>query len=135
MNSLVPWIWAAGGAHLLIAAANLALPRQLQYRANLALVSPIVRQIFNVHSAYIVMTLIAFSGLCFFFAPDLAGGSLLGTSLSWYMAVFWLSRLFIQVFYYDPELKRQHPVANLAFTLAVAYLGGVSALAALGVAK
>ena len=55
--------------------------------------------------------------------------------LSGYIAVFWLLRLCIQVFYYDLGVKQQHPVANLAFTLAVAYVGGVSVLAALGVAK
>lgn len=135
MNALVPYIWLAGGVHLLIAAANLLLPSKLHYRENLSKVSPIIRQIFVVHSAYIVFILIAFSGLCFLFAPELAGRAPLGKFLSGYMALFWLLRLPIQIFYYDAELKKQNPVANVVFTLAIFFLSGVFAIAALGVVK
>ena len=93
MNPLVPWIWAAGVIHLVIVAANLALPRKLEYRANLVRVSPIVRQVFITHSAYIVLNLLACSALCLFFAPELAGGSRLGAFMSAYMAGFWWLRL------------------------------------------
>ncbi len=132
MHPLVPYIWASGVLHLIVASVNFVAPRMLEYRANLARVSPIVRQIFIVHSVYIVMNLVAFAGVCLFFAPELAGGSLLGTVISGYMAVFWLLRLFIQLFYYDPEAKKQHPFANIVFAFAFAYMAATSALAALG---
>ncbi len=135
MKALVPYLWASGLLHLIVAGANLALPSMLQYRANLASVSPLIRQIFIVHSGYIVLNQLAFAGLCLFFAPDLAGGSRLGAVLSAYMAGFWLVRLGVQAFYYDPEVKRRHPVANLVFALAFAYMGAVSAVGALGGVK
>lgn len=41
-NILVPWVWAVGGVHLLMAGLNLFLPRKLGYRENLSRVMGIV---------------------------------------------------------------------------------------------
>ena len=35
MNALIPTIWAAGGLHLFMAAANFFLPQKLNYAENL----------------------------------------------------------------------------------------------------
>lgn len=132
MNPLIPYIWAAGGVQLLIAASNLLLPSRLRYRENLSKVSPIIRQIFIVHSLYIVLVLGVFSALCFLHAPELAGGGPLGKFLSGCLAVFWLLRIPIQLFYYDPEMKKRNPLANVALTMAILFLSGIFASAALG---
>lgn len=135
MNPLVPYIWVAGAVHLSIAAANFVAPSKLRYRENLAKLSPIIRQIFVVHSVYIVGVLIAFSGLCFFFAPELAGASPLGKFLSGAIALFWLARCLIQLFYYDSGVRKQNRLADMAFSLAFLYLGSTFAAATLGVLK
>lgn len=135
MKTIVPYIWAAGLVQLLMVAANFLLPRRLQYRKNLAKVSPIIRQIFIVHSVYIVFVLIIFSALCLFFARELAGASPLGTFLSGCMAIFWLPRVFIQRFYYDPEVKKQNRPADFAFTLALSFLATTFVIAVLGVVE
>src|SRR5712692_2461885 len=106
MQTLIPLLWVAGGIHLGIGVANFALPRRLRYRENLSKVSPIIRQIFVVHSLYIVVVVLLFAALCLFFAPDLAGASRLGRFLSAAMAVFWLLRIPLQLFYYDGELPK-----------------------------
>ena len=124
-------LWLAGVIHLLIAVANFFLPRMLRYRENLGRVTPIIRQIFLVHAAYIVLVLLGFSGLCLFFADDLAGRSLLGRCLSGFLAVFWLSRVGLQTVYYDRATKRDHPGGNLVFSTAFLYLGVVFAAACL----
>ena len=131
MSSLVPFVWAAGVAHLGIAAANFVLPAKLRYRENLSKVSPIIRQIFIVHAAYIVGVLVIFGLLCFFCAPELVGGSRLGRFLSASLALFWLSRSAIQFFYYDPELKRQNRLADIAFRFVFLFLAGVFGLSAM----
>lgn len=132
MNALVPYIWAAGGVQLLIAGANLLLPSRLRYRENLSKVSPIIRQIFVVHSLYIVLVLLVFSALCFLHAPELAGGGPLGKFLSGCLALFWSLRVPIQLFWYDPEVKKQNPLANVVMTMALLFLSGIFAVAALG---
>ena len=135
MNPLIPYIWLAGAVQLFIVAMNVPLPRVLGYREQLARVSPIIRQIFIVHSIYIVLVLIGFSLLCFRFASQLAGESPIGVFFSGCLAVFWTLRLIIQLFYYDAKLKRTYRTVHLAFTLAIGFLSGVFAIAAWGIVK
>src|SRR4051794_30943524 len=102
-------LYLAGVALLAIAAANFFAPRVLRYRENLALVSPIVRQIFLVHCAYIVLVLCGQAALCFAFPEELAGRSALGRSLAGFCALFWLTRFVLQAWYYDRAAKGEHP--------------------------
>src|SRR3954468_10846692 len=108
-------IYLAGVALLCIAVANFFAPRMLRYEQNLALVSPIVRQIFLVHCAYIVLVLCGQAALCFFFPEELAGRSALGRSLSAFGALFWLTRFILQGWYYDKRARGEHPGFNLLF--------------------
>src|SRR5437867_1746463 len=105
MNPLVPFVRAAGGVQLAIATANVVLPRLLAVRENLPRLSPILRQVFIVHWLYILGVVLIFGGLSVFFAGDLAGGSPLGRALSGCLAVFWLTRVATQIFFYDAAFK------------------------------
>ena len=75
MKTMIPFLWIAGGVHLAIAVSNIWVPGIFHYRENLVKLSPMVRQIFIVHSIYIILVLLGFGATCLFFAPDLAGGS------------------------------------------------------------
>jgi len=132
---MVPFLWIAGGVHLAIAASNFWVPGILDYRENLAKLSPIVRQVFVVHSIYTVLVLLGFSGLCFFFAPELAIGAPLGRFLSACLALFWLLRVVLQFAYYDRELRAKYRLGDVAYTMAISCLGVVFAVVALGVVK
>jgi len=101
-------IWGAGVVHVGIIAANIPLPGRLRVREHLAGVPRFVRQIFYVHWVYIVIVLGLFAGLCFGFAPELAGASGMGRFLSGFMAGFWLLRIGLQIFYYDREVRREN---------------------------
>ncbi len=132
MHGLVKLIWIAGAVQLLLIAANFVLPRKIGCRENLRRVSPVIRQVFVVHWIYIVFVLAIFSSLCFFFAHDLAGASRLGRFLASAMTIFWLLRIPLQFFYYDPEVRRQHRLGDAAYILAITYLAAVFTVAALG---
>jgi hypothetical protein len=135
MSSLVRLIWIAGVVLVVLIAANLALPRKIGCRENLARVSPLIRQVFIVHWIYIVLVLAIFALLCLFFAQDLAGASRLGRFLSGAMAIFWLLRIPLQLFFYDPEVRRQHRLGDVAYILAITYLAVVFTVAASGVLR
>jgi hypothetical protein len=124
-------IWAAGAIHVAIIAANFILPSEIGCRENLARVSPMIRHVFVVHWAYIVLVLGMFSAICFFFAPELAGGSALGRFLAAAMAIFWLPRFPIQLFLYDAELRRRHRLGDAAMLAAIAFFVLVFGAAAL----
>lgn len=132
MKTLAPYIVAAGVVQLVIASANIVLPGKLRYRENIAKLSPIIRQVFIVHAVYIALVLVFFGVLCLLFAGELADASALGRFLSGFLAVFWLLRVAIQLFYYDPQLKRENFAVHLVFTTAFVYLAVVFAVAAFG---
>jgi hypothetical protein len=131
MRTLVVALWIAGLVQLAIALANLVLPKKLKYRENLALIAPIIRQIFVVHSGYIVGIVLLFAVVSFGFAPELASGRGLGRFLAASMAVFWTCRVPLQLFYYDAALRRANRAGDMAMTCALLFLATTYATAAL----
>jgi len=132
VSELVPLIRVAGAVQLGIAAVNFVLPSLLDYRGNLPRLSKIVRQIFIVHSFYIVGVLVIFGVLCLAYAPELAAPSGIGRFLCGALALFWLPRLPIQLFYYDRRTTWNYRWLNLTFIATLAYLGGVFLWASIG---
>src|SRR6266446_1161172 len=107
MKTMVPFIWVAGIIQWVIAAANLFIPEKLRYAENITKLSPIVRQVFVVHAMYIVGVLVGLGALCLWYAPTLASGEGLGRFLAVFLAIFWVPRIFVQLFYYDADVKRR----------------------------
>jgi hypothetical protein len=128
---LSAWIQVAGAVQLAIGLANLPLASRLQYRKNLAGASAIVREVFYVHAAYIVLVVLGFAALALFFPDELVSGRPLGRFLSAFLAIFWLLRVPIQLFYYPIEIRRQNRLADVIFTVAFAFLAVVFGLAAI----
>lgn len=131
LNSLIPYIYAAGALHLLIASANFFLPAKIELRTNLEKVSLFIRQIFHVHTVYLVLVSVFFSVLCFFFPGELTHGGALGRFLSGFIAIYWLLRVSIQFFYYDPAIKKKFPFTHWFFSLVFIYLTVIFAISAL----
>ena len=125
-------IWGAGVVHVGIMAANVPLPGRLRVREVLAEVPRFVRQIFYVHWVYIVIVLGLFAGLCFGFAPELAGASGMGRFLSGFMAGFWLLRILLQVFYYDRDVRRENWGLDLLYLGSLMVLVVIFGVAAFG---
>jgi hypothetical protein len=128
-------IWGAGVVHMGIIAANIPLPGRLRVREHLAGVPRFVRQIFYVHWVYIVIVLGLFAGLCFGFAPELAGASGMGRFLSGFMAGFWLLRIGLQIFYYDHEVRRENRGLDLLYLgslVVLVVIFGVAAIRPVG---
>lgn len=131
MTSLVAAIWVAGGVQLAIAAANLVVARKLDFRANLARLTPIVSQIFLVHAVYIVLVIVWFSALCLIFAAQLASGDPLARFLTGGLAAFWGLRAIIQLTVYDKKVRKDNWLQDVAFLAACALLTGIFLVAAL----
>jgi hypothetical protein len=115
-----------------IAVANVFLPKKLDYHGNLSRVAPIIRQVFVVHSLYIVGVVLLFAAVTIGFAAELASGRGLGRFLAAAMALFWLCRAPVQLLYYDAALRRTNRAGDVAFTLAALFLTvtyGAAALA------
>ena len=122
MRSLLLLLWLAGFVQVAIASANLFLPAKLRYRENLSRVSPIIRQIFVVHSIYIVGVVLLFAVVTFGFAGELVSGHGLGRFLAAAIAVFWLLRAPVQLLYYDATLRKENRWGDIAFTAGALFL-------------
>jgi len=131
MRSILLFLWLAGFVQIAIACANLFIPKKLNYQENLSRVAPIIRQIFVVHSAYIVGVVLLFAVVTFSFAEELASGRGLGRFLAASIAMFWLCRAPIQLLYYDAWLRRTNRAGDVAFTLAALFLTTTYGAAAL----
>lgn len=105
---------AAGALQLLVAAANFILPTILRYDENLAHVSRIIRQIFQVHALYIVLVLTGLGLVCLYLPRELLQPGL-GRWLCGYLTFFWGLRAFIQFFYYDRATREDHPFGSILF--------------------
>ena len=130
--SLPPgFIYVAGVLHLLVASANVFAFGKFRYREHLRKVPLVMRQVFLVQNAYIMLVQVGFALLCFFFASELTSGRPLSLALASFLAFFWGSRVLLQLFYYDRELRRANRFFDVVFLLGDGYLAVVFALAAL----
>jgi hypothetical protein len=127
---VVPYVWVAGVLQLLVAISNVFAARMFRYRESLRTLPAHVAEVFIVQNVFIVFTVVGIAGMCFAFAEELAGGSLLGRSVSGFLSVFWCGRLMFQLFFYNRELRRQHRAFDALFILAFSYLVIVFAIGA-----
>jgi hypothetical protein len=130
MRTLFLFLWLAGLVQVAIAFANVFLPKKLNYRDNLSRVTPIIRQVFVVHSVYIVGVVLLFAAVTFGFAGELASGRGLGRFLAASMALFWLCRAPVQLLYYDASLRRTNRAGDVAFVTAALFLAATYGAAA-----
>ena len=124
-------IWLAGAIHAGIVVANFPLFRRFEIREHVRSMPLFLRQIFLVHWLCILLVVGMFSAVCLLFARDLAGASALGRFLSAFMAGFWLLRIFLQIFYYDRELRRANRALDALYVVSLSMLVAIFGVVAL----
>jgi hypothetical protein len=94
--------------------------RYFNWKQELAPLSLLTRQVFQVHGFFIALV-VAMMGVCslFYTTALLASGDLSRVVLTGFL-VFWLSRLAIQLFVYDPAIwrgRRFYTFMHVVFTI------------------
>lgn len=125
------FIHACGAVQLLVASANVFAFKKFSYRQHLQNLPLVMRQVFLVQNFYIMLAQVGFSLLCFGFADELVSGRMMGQCICGFLALFWGSRVLLQLFYYDRSLRRANRGFDILFLLADGYLAAVFAWAAL----
>jgi hypothetical protein len=108
-----------------LALANTQLGRYFKWKKELGQVSLLTRQIFKVHGFFIALV-VGMMGVCSLFYTDalLASGALSRIVLAG-LVVFWISRLAIQFFVYDPAIwrgRRFYTVMHVVFSILWIYV-------------
>jgi hypothetical protein len=85
---------------------NLFVPSRFRWREEMVGLSLLNRQIFLVHSAFIVLTLALFSALLLACGDQLLDGTRLSRAVLIGLTIFWGVRMLAQWFYYSPAVWR-----------------------------
>ena len=94
-------VFIAGLAQVVLVLGSLAIPKILNWRPELAKVQPLIKQMFWTYAAYILVINLCFGLLSIFDSLDLINGSKLAMLITGFIAVYWISRVLIQFFYFD----------------------------------
>lgn len=94
-------ILLAGVGQLTLAAASLAIPAVLGWKAELQKVRPLTRQVFWTYAGYIWATNVSFGLISTLLPGDLIGGSKLAACVTGFISIYWCARCLIQWFYFD----------------------------------
>lgn len=86
----------AGVGQLLLAAGSVVIPRVLRWKEKLAGLDPLLRRVFWVYAAYILMTNVALGLVSVLAAESLVEPAALAFAVALYAAVYWGARLAIQ---------------------------------------
>jgi hypothetical protein len=91
----------AAAVQLLILIASASTPRVLDWRKNLAILHPFLRELFWVYGVFVVMVIIAFAVLTLRHADAMAAREPVARSLCLFIAIFWGARLLVQFAIFD----------------------------------
>lgn len=125
-----------GGSLIALGLAHFLFPRRFGWREELDRLSLLTRQIFWVHTYFIVLTLVLFGSLALFWPETLLEPTPLARLVLGGQAIFWGFRLYCQHGVFRAELWRGKPfntVVHVLFTLLWVYYTGVYAAACLAV--
>jgi hypothetical protein len=134
MTHLETCLKIGGCLHFAILSASVLIPKALDWRKNLALLHPFLRNLFWVYGTFIIIVIIGFGTLTLRYTGELASGTPLARGLALFICAFWLARLLVQIFVFDARPFLTNWFYKLGYnglTLAFIYFVTVYGMAAL----
>jgi hypothetical protein len=116
----------------LLVIVNVAVPAHLNWRGEMARLSLVNRQIFEVHAIFLVLMLAMFSALFLLLGPALLTPSPLRRAVVGGLTVFWGLRMVMQWCYYSPAIwrgDRVRTILHYGFSVVWVYVTAVCAAA------
>ena len=96
-------IFVGGILHFGILLASASVPQVLDWKASLAPLQRLTRQIVWVHGAFIVLVIVACGVVSVALPQELAAGTPLARAVCGFIALFWAARLGVQFFVFDAK--------------------------------
>jgi hypothetical protein len=127
-HTLLLHLRTVGVLMALLALLNLFVPRRFNWRQEMAGLSLLNRQIFQVHAMFLILILALFAALLLTSAPALLEPTPLARAVLIGLTIFWGMRMLTQWFYYSPAIWRGHrfnTVMHVAFSGLWIYVTGV----------
>ena len=111
-----------------LAIMNVFVPKRFHWREEMARLSLLNRQIFEVHAIFLIVTLALFSALLLTSADALLEPTRLSRAVLTGLTIFWALRMLAQWFYYSPANwwgHRFNTAMHYAFSAAWVYVTAV----------
>jgi hypothetical protein len=111
---------------------NLFVPKQFHWREEMARLSLLNRQIFQIHSVFLLLVLGMFAALLLVCGRDLLEPTRLARAILAGLTAFWVLRMLAQWFFYSPEIwrgDRFKTIVHGVFSVAWVYVSAVFATA------
>lgn len=108
----------------ILALIHIGFPRYFKWKEDLKSLSLISRQLMEVHTFFIGLTVFLMGLLCMTSSNDLITTSL-GKKICFGFGLFWATRLYFQLFVYSPKLwrgKTFETTVHIVFTIFWIYL-------------
>lgn len=121
-----------GAMQIALALLHIGFAKRFNWRSELSAVSLINKQMMEVHTLFVALTVFLFGVLSFFWAHDLRSNSL-APVICGGLAIFWFVRLFVQHFVYSTKLWRGkifETTIHVLFSLLWLYFASVYAIIA-----
>ena len=116
-------IQLGGLVHFAILVASALTPGVLEWRKHLAVLPPLLRQLFWVYGSFIVLVIVSFGTISLAHASTLASGEPLARSICAVIAIFWAARLTVQWFVFDATPFLTSALLKVGYhTLTVAFV-------------
>jgi hypothetical protein len=130
--ALIAHLHTAGIVMAALVVVNLFVPSRLHWKEEMSRLSLVNRQIFQVHSGFLILTLSLLSVLLLTCARALVEPTRLSRAVLIGLTIFWAVRMLIQWGFYSSELWRGHrfnTVVHYVFSAIWIYLTSVFAVA------
>lgn len=110
-----------------LAVIHISFPKYFNWKAELKSLSLINKQMMTVHTFFIGLTVFLMGLLCLTSADGLLH-TRVGHTITLGLCIFWLIRLFFQLFIYSPKLwkgMKFETIVHVSFTIFWIYVGSV----------
>jgi len=96
-------LWLAAAGHFVTLIASFQVPYRLEWKRDLAQLMPFNRKLMWVQSGFTVLSICAFGVLTLVLHDEMLNGGRAALALVCYIAVFWTTRILVDVLYYSHE--------------------------------
>ena len=102
-TSVIIFLKLAGFLQIALSIGSLAIPKLLNWKAELGRVSKLIAQMFWTYAGYILVMNLSFGFVSVFGASELLAKTFLSKSVSVFIFLYWLARIVIQFVYFDTK--------------------------------
>jgi hypothetical protein len=94
-------LWLSGIGHFVLLIASFQVPYRLDWKRDLAKLTPFNRKLMWVHGGAAVFTIVAFGILTLALHDEILRGERAALGLAVFIGLFWLIRILVDFLYYD----------------------------------